>query len=70
MIQQGTSGDFLWFYEKELAAHDYPPSLIFNETGLTVLRKNNQKSSHSKQTSDWRFNCGIKGFFNNNCFTH
>jgi len=20
-----------------------------------------------RQTSDWRFNCGIKGFFNNNC---
>jgi hypothetical protein len=23
-----------------------------------------------KQTSDWRFNYGIKGFFNNNCWMH
>jgi len=32
-------------YEKELAAHDYPPSLIFNvdETGLTVVQKKQTK---------------------------
>jgi len=32
-------------YEKELAARDYPPSLIFNvdETGLTVVQKKRPK---------------------------
>jgi hypothetical protein len=32
-------------YEKELAAPDYPPSLIFNvdETGLTVVQKKQLK---------------------------
>ena len=37
-------------YEKEHAAHDYPPSHIFNvdEAGLTVFERNNRKSSHSK----------------------
>ena len=41
---------FFDLYEKELAAYDYPPSLIFNvdETGLTVVKRNNQKSWHSK----------------------
>jgi len=43
-------GIFFYLYEKQLAAHDYPPSPILNvdETGLTVVQKNNQKSSHSK----------------------
>jgi hypothetical protein len=32
-------------YEKQLAAHDYAPSLIFNvdETGLTVVQKKEPK---------------------------
>jgi len=32
-------------YEKELAAHDYPPSLILNvvETGLTVVQEKQTK---------------------------
>jgi len=32
-------------YEKELAAHDNPPSLIFNvdKTGLTVVQKKQPK---------------------------
>jgi len=32
-------------YEKELAAHDCPPSCVFNvdETGLTVFRKKQPK---------------------------
>jgi hypothetical protein len=32
-------------YEEELAAHDYPPSIIFNvdETGLTVVQKKQPK---------------------------
>ena len=37
----------IWFdlYEKELAAHGYPPSPIFNvdETGMTVVRKKQPK---------------------------
>jgi len=43
-------GIFFDLYETELAAHDYPPSLIFNVdgTGLTVVQRNNQTSSHSK----------------------
>jgi hypothetical protein len=38
------------FNEKELAARDYPLSIIFNvdETVLTVVKRNNQKSSHSE----------------------
>ena len=38
-------GIFYDLYEKELAAHDYPPSLIFNvdETGLTVVEKKQPK---------------------------
>jgi hypothetical protein len=34
-------GIFFILYEKELGAHDYPPSLIFNveQTGLTVVQK-------------------------------
>jgi len=38
-------GIFFDLYEKELAAHDYPPSLIFNvdETGLTVVQKKQTK---------------------------
>jgi hypothetical protein len=34
-------GIFFGLYENELAAHDYPPSRIFNveETGLTVVQK-------------------------------
>jgi len=38
-------GIFYDLYEKELAAHDYPPSLIFNvdETGLTVVQKKQPK---------------------------
>jgi hypothetical protein len=34
-------GIFYDLCEKELTAHDYPPSLIFNvdETGLTVVQK-------------------------------
>ena len=36
---------FFDLYEKEVAAHDYPPSLIFNvdETGLTVVQKKQPK---------------------------
>jgi hypothetical protein len=39
------AGIFFGLYEKELAAHDYPPSGIFNvdETGLTVVRKKQPK---------------------------
>ena len=38
-------GIFFDLYEKELAAYDYPPSLIFNvdETGLTVVQKQQPK---------------------------
>jgi len=38
-------GIFFDLYEKELAAHDYPHSLIFNvdETGLTVVQKKQPK---------------------------
>jgi len=38
-------GIFFDLYEKGLAAHDYPPSLIFNvdETGLTVVQKKQPK---------------------------
>ena len=38
-------GTFFDLYEKELAAHDYPPSLIFSvdETGLTVVQKKQPK---------------------------
>ena len=38
-------GVFFDLYEKELAAHDYLPSLIFNvdETGLTVVQKKQPK---------------------------
>jgi len=38
-------GIFFYLYEKELAAHDYPPSPIFNvdETGLTVVQKKQPK---------------------------
>jgi len=38
-------GIFFDLYEKELAAHDYPPSLIFNvdETDLTVVQKKQPK---------------------------
>jgi hypothetical protein len=34
-------GIFCDFYENDLAAHDYPPSLIFSqdESGLTVFQK-------------------------------
>jgi len=41
-------GIFFDVYEKELAAHDYPPSLIFNvdETGLTVVKRNNQTKAN------------------------
>ena len=45
----GFSKEELWIffdlYEKELAAHDYPPSLIFNvdETGLTVVQEKQPK---------------------------
>jgi len=40
--QVGISFDL---YEKKLAAHDYPPALIFNldETGLTVVQKKQPK---------------------------
>jgi hypothetical protein len=40
--QVGISFDL---YEKKLAAHDYPPSLIFNvgETCLTVVQKKQPK---------------------------
>jgi len=44
-------GIFFELHEKELAAYDYPTSLIFNldETGLRVVqKKNKQKSSHPK----------------------
>jgi len=36
---------FFDLYEKELAAHDYPPSCIFNvdDTGLTVVQKKRPK---------------------------
>ena len=36
---------FFDLYEKELAAHDYPPSRIFSadETGLTVVQKKQPK---------------------------
>jgi hypothetical protein len=64
---------FFDLYEKELAARDYQPSLIFNveETGLTVVQKKQTKNPRAqRQTSDWRFNRGIKGFFNNNCCMH
>ena len=38
-------GIFFDLYEEKFAAHDYPPSLIFNvdETGLTVVQKKQQK---------------------------
>ena len=38
-------GVFFDLYEKELAAHDYPTSLIFNVdgTGLTVVQKKQPK---------------------------
>ena len=38
-------GIFFDLYEKELAAHDYPPSRIFNvdETGVTVVQKKQPK---------------------------
>jgi hypothetical protein len=52
-------------YEKGPAAHDYPPSCILNvdESGLTVVPKKQQKNTRTqRQTSNWRFNCGIKGF--------
>ena len=41
----GQVGIFFDSYEKELAAHDYPPSSIFNvdETGLTVVQKKQPK---------------------------
>ena len=51
-------------YEKEPAAYDYPPSCIFNvdESGLTVVPKKQPKNTRTqRQTSDLRFNCGIKG---------
>jgi hypothetical protein len=43
-------GIFFDLYEKELAAYDYPPSLIFNvdETGVTVVQKKQTESSHSE----------------------
>jgi hypothetical protein len=59
---------FFDLYEKELAARDYPPALISNAdgTGLTVVQKKQPKNPHTqRQTSDWRFNCDIKGSFNN-----
>jgi hypothetical protein len=39
------AGIFFDLYEKELAAHDYPPSRIFNvdETGVTVVQKKQPK---------------------------
>jgi hypothetical protein len=38
-------GIFFDFYEKELAAHDYPPALTFNidGNGLTVVQKKQPK---------------------------
>jgi hypothetical protein len=38
-------GIFFDLYEKELAAHDYPPLSIFNvdETGVTVVQKKQPK---------------------------
>jgi len=44
-IQQEQVGIFFCLYEKELAAHDYPPSLILNvvETGLTVVQEKQTK---------------------------
>jgi hypothetical protein len=38
-------GIFFDLYEKEFAAHYYPPSLIFNvnDTGLTVVQKKQPK---------------------------
>jgi hypothetical protein len=38
-------GIFFDLYEKELAAHNYPPSLIFNvdDASLTVVQKKQQK---------------------------
>ena len=66
-------GIFFDLYEKELAAHDYPTSRIFNvdETGVTVVQKKQPKIlALKRQTSDWRINCGRKGLFNNNCCMH
>jgi len=36
---------FFWFVRKQLAAHDYTTSLIFNvgETGLAVVQKKQTK---------------------------
>jgi hypothetical protein len=61
-------GIFVDLHEKLLAAYDYPHSLIFSvdETGLTVVQKKTKNPRAQKQTSDWRFNCDIKGFFNSN----
>ena len=44
---------FFDLYEKELAAHDYPPPRIFNvdETGLTVVQKTQYFSVSSFQIS-------------------
>jgi len=48
-------GIFFDLFEKELASHDYPPSLIFNvdETGLNNGSTETTKNPRTKrQTSD------------------
>jgi len=44
-FSKGQVGIFFVLYEKELAAHDYPPPFIFSldETGLTLVQKKQPK---------------------------
>jgi hypothetical protein len=66
-------GIFFNLCEKDLVAHDYPPSIIVNvdetcfNSGLKETTKNPRIES---QKSDWRFNCSIKNFFNKSCCMH
>jgi hypothetical protein len=59
---------FFGLYEEVFAAHDNPPSRIFNVDETSS--KENKNPGTQRQTSDWRFNCGGKELFNNNCCIH
>ena len=63
-------GIFFDLHKKELAAHDYPPSLIFDvdETGLTVVPKKQPKILALKSKRQiGPLTAGTKGFFNDSC---
>ena len=62
-IQQGTSGDFLWVVRKRACCSWIPTFTYFQRSRNwfnSGSRETNKNPRTQRQTSDWRFNCGIK----------